>query len=431
MQDAKLIEIGNHPGWDESTENSKIYAEFQCPICLGTCLSPVVPQCGHHHCKQCLLNCPEKVCSLCQKGWKEEELDDLSAPRDLRLRNVYTNVEVFCKVCFAKVPRGIRGELFEHHIPNCPIACPHCEFDTTRGQLAAHLTVCPDVPVSTPGCQKLVPRADLDKHTTECTICQFSPILIQFQLENKQLRESFQHLRNEMIDQVEAYQRDNDVMRRKFDETNHRLQIDFDILHAEFRKLKQTYEKLNSENKHLKKDMIDRFEACQLNSESLFKKLEKDMDVIGNETNQLKMGMRYESINPSPTILMLKDPIRNGNHPAQNWKLPGNLLDKRIVALDVMVIQENNNWDGTKPGHCYAEFTFYQKGKPDKKTNRFFINYQYRSRIPICQTVAWEPDGEPTLVIELHQVQIDGTYPPQGNLNWFQVCLAGIWVNAI
>lgn len=221
LVNAPVVENPKHLGYDY-LEMHKAFAQLECPICLVICLDPMIPLCGHHHCRACLFADARQICSLCRAPWRPEELEDLSGPRHLAQRNLYASVMVRCKACFIEIERGYKGENFEAHIPQCPIACPYCEFETIRANLPAHLTVCPEKPIrceaSDLGCRFIARREAMPQHEASCPVCLLAPIL-------RQNREAILQL----TARAEALQTENNRLNAGLQEANNLIRLNSEV----------------------------------------------------------------------------------------------------------------------------------------------------------------------------------------------------------
>lgn len=167
--------VPDHPGY-EPLEVPHILGNCVCPVCHEVYSDPVMGGCGHLHCRACMLALPDKRCTLCQQAWRPNKLRDLSATEHLTLRSIISDVQVLCKGCKQKVPRGLKGELFEAHVSACETQCSYCGFLMARIQLQDHYGVCPEIPARCRGCGFKAKQAEVFNHETTCMPAQIDPL---------------------------------------------------------------------------------------------------------------------------------------------------------------------------------------------------------------------------------------------------------------
>lgn len=171
-----------HPGF--TNVPTAATNDYNCPHCNQVCFDPIVPLCGHQHCRKCA----EKLsaCALCPDGperkpWSPSEWETLEQARHRALRQAYARVLVKCNACEAMVPRGYNGDLFDDHILHCPYACPLCGEQSDRKHFAEHEMVCINYVVHCKAeqysCPWKGPRMDLPDHEANCPFAKVTPSL--------------------------------------------------------------------------------------------------------------------------------------------------------------------------------------------------------------------------------------------------------------
>jgi hypothetical protein len=173
-----------HPGF-ENLKPEGVFQELACPACKNVPFDPIIPQCGHHHCRSCALKldrcagCPKEEATTA--AWSPADWEDPSKPRHRGIKNTYDRVLVKCNACSQLVARGYKGDDFDQHVLVCPYACPLCGADSNRKQFEAHEKVCLKAEVrcraEVYGCAWKGPRSESMQHESDCKSAQVTPAL--------------------------------------------------------------------------------------------------------------------------------------------------------------------------------------------------------------------------------------------------------------
>lgn len=164
--------------------------KLQCPICMHVLSNPVVTECMHHFCKECLLmdmqSRRKRDCPVCRQSPMNVRYDSTLSLIISRLsvhcvdgcpwrgtvhdldahRKRCALLPVKCEDCEAMLDRA---RLAEHACPNARTPCAACNKPLRQSELEGH--ECPAAPVTCPTCERTMRRDELNAHRESCWKC--------------------------------------------------------------------------------------------------------------------------------------------------------------------------------------------------------------------------------------------------------------------
>ena len=139
----ELKDVQEHSRFETKCLDQKNESDYRCRNCSEYCVEPVVAShCGHFYCKICLLLKYSRCgCDESQSG--DSSFSETSGNIFKPFINVLKTVEGVCRDCSQLVVRGLNGEGYAQHVPQCPVECPYgCLSTSSRKQLYDHFLVC-------------------------------------------------------------------------------------------------------------------------------------------------------------------------------------------------------------------------------------------------------------------------------------------------